>query len=256
MQTRRKRSKGGKAGSIKRIMPINNDSQIIGAGSYGLVLESFNPEHAIKLFYDLKACNDMKKEAEIQRQVRAILQQHVPEVKVPEIFYIDNAPTIYKHQSHLCGIAMERLLPPAGYSEMVHTALGYFGPDMNASWGRITSQPVDESNPTRGFFADANHLEDIWEAEGSSMTIEHLAYLIGKASRVLIDHGIMPIDVEYVWSKGSVYMIDFGLCKQKRINPQMYLEMGGVDGLLSDVYIPNTGDEGHESFLRGYLGSV
>jgi hypothetical protein len=148
---------------------------------------------------------------------------------------------------------MERLTPPTGYNEMVHTALGYFGPDKNASWGRITSQPVDESNPTRGFFADANHLEDIWEAEESTMTIERLSYLMGKASRTLVDHGIMPIDVEYVWSKGQIYMIDFGLCKYKHIDPQIYLEMGGIDGLLSDVYIPHTGDEGHESFLQGYL---
>lgn len=229
---------------------------IIGAGSYGLVLETTNPGHAVKVFYDLKGFGDLEKEAEIQIQVHTILQQYVPEVKVPKIIYIDNTPTTYKHQKHLCGIIMERLTPPVGYNEMVHAALGYFGPDMNASWGRITSQPVDESNPTRGFFADANHLETIWEAEGSDMTIENCAYLMGKASRVLVDHGIMPIDVEYVWSKGHIYMIDFGLCKQKHINPQTYLEMGGVDGLLSDVYIPNAGDEGHESFLRGYLGNA
>ena len=252
-KTLRKKSKGGKVGSIKRIMPINNDSSILGAGSYGMVLESFNPQHAVKLFYDVKACNDIKNEYKMQQDVRNILQQHVHDVHVPELYYFENNETTYKSQKYLCGIAMERLTPPTGYNEMVHTALGYFGPDKNASWGRITSQPVDESNPTRGFFADANHLEDIWEAEESTMTIERLTYLMGKASRTLVDHGIMPIDVEYVWSKGQLYMIDFGLCKYKHIDPQSYLEMGGQDGLLSDVYIPHAGDEGHESFLQGYL---
>ncbi len=235
-------------------MAINNDSALLGAGSYGLVLESFNPQHAIKLFYDLKACADIKHEYKMQSDVRSILQQQVPEVHVPELHYVEQNEILYKRQKYVCGIAMERLTPPNGYNEMVHCALGYSGYDLNSSWGRITSQPVDESNPTRGFFADANHLETIWEAEESNMTIEHLAYLMGRASRVLVNNGIMPIDVEYVWSKGRLYMIDFGLCKYKYIDPQTYLTMGGVDGLLSDVYIPHIGDEGHESFLRGYLG--
>jgi hypothetical protein len=235
-------------------MCANNDSALLGAGSYGLVLESSNLQHAVKLFYDMKACNDIQHEYKIQQDARSVLQQHLPDVHVPALYDCENNITIYNGQKHLCGIVMERLTPPTGYNEMVHTALGYFGSDLNTSWGRITSQPVDESNPTRGFFADANHLEDIWEAEGSTMTIERLAYLMGKASRTLVDHGIMPIDVEYVWSKGHLYMIDFGLCKYKHIDPQSYLTLGGVDGLLSDVYIPHAGDEGQESFLQGYLG--
>ncbi len=250
---RKSYKRGGSSGIIKRILNMDNNSPIIGAGSYGIVIQGHNKEHAIKLFYDMKGCNDIKREALIQLRAKDILHKYLPEVHVPNIYYYENNDIIYRKEKYLCGIIMELLPFPKNYNETVHCVLGYYSDDINKSWGRITSLPVDDANPSRGFFADANHLEDIWEEEGSTMTIEHLAYLMGRTSRILVDNGIMPIDVEYIWSKGQLCIIDFGLCKEKYIDPIDYLNMKGVDGLMNDVYIPHKDDEGYDSFMKGYL---
>jgi len=156
---------------------------------------------------------------------------------------------------------MKYLPPPNSYNECVHITLGYYGYDINTSWGVETLKPVGPENPTRGFFADANHLEDIWagearqglpEAEGSDMTIERLATIMGKATGSLVRQGFLPLDVEWIWSEGRPWLIDFGMCKLGQMDPMEFLKYP-VYGPEADVYIPKGGDEGRTEFMRGYL---
>lgn len=198
--------------------------------------------------------NACKKEETIQKIVYNLYKQYCPEVKVPKISYYSQDIIHYKQTSYLCGIGMKYLQPPKAYHTQVHTLLGYRGSDIDTEWGMRTAYPVSETNPTRGFFASTYTLEDIWEEEGSSMTVEQLAYIMGKAYRIMLTNGILPIDLEWVWSNGHPWIIDFGLCEFGTVDPEHFLHSETSNGLRYDFYIPHEGDRGHEEFLQGYFG--
>jgi len=229
---------------------MNTAAPVIGAGSFGLVLNEYNK--AVKLIYDCHDTAALTHEANMQQFARDILVQTVPEVGVPEIYDVKYEITKYASKSHLRGLTMELVQPPSNYNECVHITLGYYGQDINTSWGVETLKPVSSENPTRGFFADANHLEEIWEKEGSDMTIERLATIMGKATGTLVRQGFLPLDVEWIWSQGRPWLIDFGMCKVADMDPHDFLAYP-VYGPEADVYIPKDGDEGRAEFMRGYL---
>lgn len=225
--------------------------ETIGAGHYGIILQSKHNE-VLKLLKDVNTCKELKKEAIIQEATKLIFQTYLPEVKVPHITYYSQDIIPYKGTQYLCGIGMEYLQPPNGYSTQVHTCLGYHGSDIDTIWGMRTAYPVSATNPPRGFFASTYTLEDIWEDESSNMTIEILAYQMGKAHRLMLDHGILPIDLEWVWSNGSLWAIDFGLCEFGKVEPIEFLERGGSYGLKHDFYVPHKSDRGYQEFMNGY----
>ncbi len=228
-----------------------NSYNLIGAGNYGLIIQS-SPSDAIKLFKDTTDYKALTKEANIQENVHTLFTTYLPDVRVPEITSVSNELVRYKGSLYLCGLTMNYLQPPVGYTTQVHTLLGYDGSDIDSIWGMKMSDPVSPTNPPRGFFASPYTLEDIWEDEGSSMTIEELAYTMGKAHRLMLDHGILPIDLEWVWSGGRLCVLDFGLCERGFADPKKFLEDESSNGLANDFYIPHKGDRGYEEFLEGY----
>jgi hypothetical protein len=246
-KTRRKQ-KGGKAGKMKRILDFSN-ATLIGAGGYGIILK--NHYKVFKLLRDSNACEELKKEAEIQQKAHILLTQ-IPEVVVPQIWYTTSEVLSHQSVPYLCGIEMDYLPPPKGFSEQVHILLGYKGDDIDSEWGVKTSEPVSNTNPTRGFFASPETLEYIWQQEGSYMTIERIAYLMGKSLRVLLEGGILPIDLEWVWTNGKLGLIDFGLCELGTVDPLTFLKDSSWRGLANDFYIPHQGDRGYKEFINGF----
>jgi hypothetical protein len=85
------------------------------------------------------------------------------------------------------------------------------------------------------------------------MTVELLAYQMGLAHRIMIDNGILPIDLEWVWSNGSLCCIDFGLCEFGKVEPIEFLNRPDSFGLKNDFYIPHEGNRGYDEFMKGYL---
>jgi hypothetical protein len=225
---------------------------VVGAGHYGIVVQS-KPTEVLKLFKDYQDCEVMKKEARIQQDVYNLLKQRLPQVQVPPITVCAENIVTYQGSKYLYGIGMKYLEPPVGFDVQVHVVLGYKGSDIDTVWGMHIGEPVSATNPPRGFFASSYTLEDIWEDEGSSMTIEDIAYQMGKAHRLMLDHGILPIDLEWVWSQGSLWVIDFGLCEYGWTDPCSFLENGSSNGLKHDFYVPHAGDRGYEEFMRGYV---
>ncbi len=194
----------------------------------------------------------LTKESELQETVRGIFSYYLPEIYVPPIHKVSYEPIRYKGDSYLDGLTMTYLQPPAGYTTQVHTLLGYHETDIDTIWGMRMSEPVSPTNPPRGFFASPYTLEDIWEEEGSSMTIERLAYTMGCAHRCMLDRRVLPIDLEWVWSGGRLCVIDFGLCDYGTVDPKKLLDDTSSTGLANDFYIPHKGDRGYEEFIEGY----
>lgn len=252
--TRKRRMKkyGGRAGKLIRVLNINNAS-IVGAGGYGVIVHNPKSSEVFKLLYDTDACEALKTEASVQQKAYNILKTTVPEVGVPEITYVSTESIIFQNSYYLCGLGMKYLQPPLDFDETVHMVLGYHQDDIDTSWGKIQSLPVSATNPTRGFFASPETLEWIWEQEKSDMTIEKLAYLMGKTYSILIKHGILPIDVEWIWSEGRPWVIDFGLCEIRTTDTLTALQDKSYRGLQSDFYIPQKGDRGYKEFLVGLI---
>jgi hypothetical protein len=71
-----------------------------------------------------------------------------------------------------------------------------------------------------------------------------------------LDNGIIPNDLEWVWSNGKLWIIDFGLCEYGTIDPITYLYTDNSFGLKHDIYIPHEKDEGYEEFMEEYLKSL
>lgn len=252
MTTRKKTQRGGKGGTLERVIDLEN-ATTIGAGGYGRVLRVKPKNEVFKLFYDLTACEKLAIEAQIQQKAYLLFKK-MPEVGIPKVTYYKQTTMTFNKDRYLCGIGMRYLPPPKSFKEAVHCILGH-ADDLDTSWGKIHALPISDTNPTRGFFASKTTLEEIWEEEGSPMTIEKLAYLMGKSLRLLIDNGIVPIDVEFIWAKGKPYIIDFGLCELGTVDPFAFLTLGGSRGLATDLYIPHKEDEGYDSFLLGFAST-
>ena len=185
-----------------------------------------------------------------------LFQLHLPLIKIPKITDVETIPFVYKTIPYLCGIRMEYMNPPKGFDEQVHILLGYDGDDIDSEWGATTSKPVSDTNPTRGFFASPETMEMIWDQDNQTMTIEKVAYWMGAALRLMIDHEIVPIDLEWVWANNTLCILDFGLCETRRVDPEQFLKAKGLRGLADDIYVPHEGDRGYEEFIKGYNRST
>lgn len=239
--------KGGKAGKLNRYFNFS-DMNIIGAGGYGIAVKPTRENIIIKLIYDLDSCIMMKSEASVQAKAHKILATYFSLVSIPEIFFFKKSVVSYQKHPYLCGIGMEYLPPPLNYTETIHIILSSLDDQINVSRGRKTQEPISEQNPTRGFFAGPDTLEEIWDLENSEMTIEKMAYLMGITMSVLLNNGIILDDEEWIWANGKPCIIDFGMCREGYMESSVYLEYI----LKYNEYIPHKDDRGFNEFLMGY----
>ncbi len=248
---KRKILKGGKAGLLYKMTTINDDAQILGSGTFGLVVS--DNRIAAKMFYKLDECEKLKKEADIQIKARELLRGIV---KVPEIHEVWTFRTWYRGNKYLCGIIMDRVPLVDTFKSAVHILLGYDGYDIDTEWAKDLKNEVSESNPTRGFHASPEMLEAIWEDEDhTDISIESIAHTMGLALATLIKGGIIPNDLEWIYGgDGLIYLIDFGLCDFGTVkDPISFLYQKGSEGLGGDYYIPTKGYRGHEEFVKAYM---
>jgi hypothetical protein len=225
--------------------------RILGAGGYGIVVES-SPGRATKLFYEANK-EAVLDEYEYLTMAYDILHGKIPGIEVVQSYRLNNHPVCFQGNIYLSGFEMEALNEPLDFGEQVHCLLGYRGNDIDDSWARNMSQKISDKNPSRGFFASPKTLVEIWKEEGSSMNLATLAKNMGLATKLLLQGGLLPVDVEWVWSNGKVYLIDFGLCRRiKPYNIQQYIHTMGSEGLGSDIYLPHPGYSNYENFLEGF----
>lgn len=228
-----------------------SSANIIGAGGYGIVVRSKEGSTAYKLLYDIDACSELQNEIAMQRAAHSLLSPY-SYVGVPHITWTSSQPILFRGVRYLCGIGMTYLQPPLDFTEQVHILLSNKAGDLDTEWGRRIGEPVSETNPTRGFFASANTLEWIWSQEKSSMTIERMAWIMGSVYRILLDAGILPTDLEWVWSNGKPWIIDFGLSRFSVVDPWTFLHKHGLEGLADDFYRPHQGERGFDEFMKGF----
>jgi hypothetical protein len=223
---------------------------LLGAGSFGLVLKHENV--ATKYFYDITygSYTNIVQEAQLQREAYAVLQGIV---RVPYIFNVNNQIVTIDGVSYVSGIHMESVPIPEGFTNPVHMVLGYDQDDVDTVWARDCRQPVSSHNPPRGFHAGQEMMKAIWEDEGSSLTLDSVAFRMGQALSALIQNGFHPFDSEFLYGgNDQIWLIDYGLCRKTNMSHDTFFKNASSDGLFTSYYIPKKGMEGYEAFCRGY----
>lgn len=233
---------------------INDEKNILGAGGYGIVIEN-TKKKVSKLFFDVNSCKEMMNEASIMKDAKKIIDALPYPVSVPKVWEVYNKKLYYKGDQMLCGIQMERVYPPSSYNSQFHILCGTED-DLNMYWGKRIIEPVSAINPPRGFFAGPDCAEELWEKEGVNFTIDNYCEIMGAVCGSLLRYGILPIDLEFVYSNKKIWVIDFGLCRRiegKIVDPLEFYHRKTIEGLSSDLYVPHKGMEGYDSFLKAYL---
>jgi len=260
---------GGKAGKLQMIYTFNDNSSILGAGNFGVVLS--DTEHnsqqkkVVKILYDINSCDILKQEGEIQKKAYTLLKDII---NVPYVYDIFTFPTYFRDQKYLCGLVMDHVPNPEGFINFedatnynkdligpVHMLLGYDQDDIETVWGKSMAKEVSKTNPSRGYHAGPEMLEAIWEDENMSdkISIDDVAYIMGKSISALIDGGIVPLDLEWIYGgNGKLYLIDFGLCEYGSVNKNKFLNETSSRSLAANYYVPKKGMRGYNEFLNGY----
>ena len=242
-------------------IPNFTNAKIIGAGANGLIVQP-DGYYVYKLFYDLSITHEeIMKEAKIQRKIHELFGQNIFNVYVPDVRSVMFKTIIFQENKYICGIEMDYCTPPENFNEAVHILLGYSDDDIDSSWGK--NQNLSVSSNTKGFFASPNtinkilieekkrrEIDDItWLEDVSIKTVDEIAFLMGKSIRLMLDNNILPIDIEWIWAKETLSIIDFGLCREGSVDKHMFLEMG------HDIYLPHKGGKYHDSFMKGFANT-
>lgn len=221
---------------------------VLGAGSFGIVVACEG--NAIKHFYDLEDRKAVLEEAKLQEAARELLQGVV---RVPRIYDVSTERILFEGNPHLQGLTMDCIPLYPTFTSALHIVLGYNHTDIDQEWPKDDGQPLSATNPTRGFHASPEMLEDVWTEQGLTETIDSVAYTMGKSLALLIRGGIVSYDLEWIYGgDGHLYLIDFGMCRFGNVEPMRYLEHVGSWGLGGDYYIPHREHRGYEAFMRGY----
>ena len=249
-RSRKRKRKGRPTAPLRRVYNFD-ESELLGAGGFGIAV-SHRPYNAIKLLYDIDECVALREEARIQINARKLLENIV---HVPRISHYMTEPVAWKGVQYLCGIVMERIRPAVGFNESVHMLLGYDQDDANQRWGNVIGKPISQENPSRGFFASADFMEAIWEDDSCSLTLQHVAETMGRALRALIDGGIVPNDLEWIYGGDKqIHLVDFGLCRFGAVDPMTFFFQKGSEGLASEIYLPTPSSVGYPEYYYGFFG--
>lgn len=224
---------------------------ILGAGSFGLVISN-DTIYATKLFYDLFSEKEIIKEVQLQNKAYDILQGIV---QVPKIHEYNTHITTFNNTKYLYGIKMDKVPIIEPYRALMHMPLGYKHYDLDTIWTKDYRNPVSESNPPRGYYASNETLEEEWGEIETDLSIEKVAYTMGIAIRKLVDNHIIPIDLEWIYADGKIYLIDFGLCDFGYVDPNRFINGKSSMSLGTDYYVPGEGHRGRKEFILGYYSS-
>ena len=226
------------------IINITNQ-QILGAGGFGLVIET-DTKLSLKLLKDIDACKNLKHENDIQKRIEKVLLPHYneenPPAKVPHIHEEFNGVITVKlndiKKDYLCGILMDRIQPL--YDNLqYHLAFGCeFDDDIN------TIHYVNNTQEPRGFYGSVDNLIKLIEKNSLQIQgtdpeifIQNLVIRMAKTYRYLLEENIIPYDIEFVLDKNlQLWCLDFGLCYEINNSKDKNILIATI--LQNNDYIP------------------
>lgn len=250
--------------------------KIIGSGGFGLVVKSNQTNTVVKLLYSAKSCEDAQIEYLTHLSIYDNIKQYLSKYQLCISAPIDYENTTivkfskefscYYRMSYINSFDKNGLYHIILKEENVHM--------MNKLIGRVYTEPVSSSNPSRGFFATASYLKNLLEREPSHTkkdlkTVEDLTFRLGLIFALLIFKcHYLPTDAEYVLARNHigqicVCVLDFGMfsrinfdLKEVLPNKHMFILNKIVQNLQDirdiDLYFPYEDDELYPTFIEGF----
>lgn len=211
----------------------------LGYGSSGVVVRNndLHPSHALKLY---SAPAD---EAAILREgsIQAAAARSLPHtLRVPKVHTVLRRPVVFDDADYIAGIYMD---PVPGHRELDGAQLHIpLGADLER----------DEWHPG-GFFPTVSTLDQYLVFRESYHTIVSIARAMGKAHRTLLDAGIIPDHVKFLYGADDhIWMVGFRHCRTGYMDP-----LDWVHDRRREVepYAPREGQRGYEEYMEGFLCS-
>ncbi len=206
-------------------------TQIIGAGGFGLVVKQENSIVVGKFLINPKDCNEAKVEfSKHYRIYEAFKTSQSKTNKYPQLCLstpldFSNIPAQIRGKTYDCYYLMTELpqLNENGIYHIINNDV-FHEKQYNKVIGRKYSEPVSDENPSRGFFATYNYIdENILQSNkyktGSLSSISSLLRYMGYSFGVILFIAdLLPRDVEYVLGLNRdgqlcFMILDFGLTK-------------------------------------------
>ena len=252
-------------------------TNILGSGGFGMIVSNTRGKDVVKLYYRQNSCKEMNAEyVSFLSAYNALEDYPYPQLTIPEPKKIDNRNIQFKNTKFLCGIEMKRVAPipfMGGTNGLIHIILkeGY-KPMMNKEVSKNYSNPISNSNPSRGFFATGTYITSdiltrLTEEQRSGInSIDDIAFRMGYGFAILVVVAeLYPNDVEYclgmVDSILNVVILDFGMAMPinysidtRRIADIILYgdkELEHSTGISNDLYFPDNDDPTFEAFIAG-----
>lgn len=257
-------------------MDLDDDKyEVIGSGGFGKIIYSKENDKVVKLIYTLDDCFigeiEYKKHLNIYEKIKTLLSYNNSlQISTPKPIGFLNNKLTYDKNVYGCGYVMKYMPHLEIIDGLIHIIFkSEHKKIFNRLVGRKYNEEISKDNPSRGFFADIDYIEDIILPSIPS----YLKKKIKDGDDISLNMGIlygtcifggkmMPIDAEYVLSfddnELTVSLIDYGMFSDIVYNIDEFISMREQIEEI-DLYFPYSDDNRksyYQNFIKGVLSSA
>jgi|LauGreDrversion4_2_1035121.scaffolds.fasta_scaffold19317_7 hypothetical protein len=256
-------------------MDLDDKYEVIGSGGFGKIIYKKDDDKVIKLIYTLDDCFigeiEYKKHLNIYEKIKTLLSYNNSlQISTPKPIGFLNHKLAYDKNVYGCGYIMKYMPHLEIIDGLIHIIFkSEHKKIFNRLVGRKYNEEISKDNPSRGFFADIDYIEEIILPSIPSQ----LKKRIKDGNDISLNMGIlygtcifggkmMPIDAEYVLSfennELTVSLIDYGMFSDLAYNIDEFISMRDQIEEI-DLYFPYSDDNRksyYENFIKGILSSA
>jgi hypothetical protein len=257
-------------------MDLDDDKyEVIGSGGFGKIIYNKENDKVVKLIYTLEDCFigeiEYKKHLNIYEKIKTLLSYNNSlQISTPKPIGFLNNKLTYDKNVYGCGYVMKYMPHLEIIDGLIHIIFkSEHKKIFNRLVGRKYNEQISKDNPSRGFFADIDYIEEIILPSIPS----HLKKKIKDGDDISLNMGIlygscifggkmMPIDAEYVLSfdnnELTVSLIDYGMFSDIVYNIDEFISMREQIEEI-DLYFPYSDDNRksyYQNFIKGVLSSA
>lgn len=244
---------------------------VIGSGGFGKIIYNKFDKSVIKLIYTLDDCFtgelEYKKHIKTYNKIQELLIYNKNlQISTPEPLGFLNDKVLYDGKLYGCGYSM-RYIPHLNILDgLIHIIFkSEHKKNFNRFVGRKYNEEISKDNPSRGFFADIQYIEDnilpyipnvVKKRINSGDDIAlNMGILYGTC---IFGSKMMPIDAEYVLSfennELTVTLLDYGMFFDLVYNIDEFISSREEIEEI-DLYFPYP-DDMRKSYYKNFIQGI
>lgn len=241
---------------------------VIGSGGFGKIIYNKYNNSVIKLIYTLDDCFtgelEYKKHMKMYNKIKELLSYNENlQISTSEPLGFLNDKILFEGQLYGCGYSMKYIPHLNVLDGLIHIIYkSEHKKNFNRFVGRKYNEEISKDNPSRGFFADIQYIEDnILPAIPNNIKKR-----INNGNDIALNMGILygtcifgsrmiPIDAEYVLSfennELTVTILDYGMFSDLIYNIDEFISLREQIEEI-DLYFPYP-DDMRESYYKNFI---